>query len=94
MDCPNEATLRDFLRGALAAEFSDEVVVHIDHCAECEAVVQRLEREPDTVLDPLAPAYRQAMAMEGSRPVDSELRERWQALAGDSNRKRTTIKAR
>lgn len=80
MNCPNETTLRNFLRGELADGVADQIVVHVDQCSDCEAVLQRLENEPDPVLDPLHPAFQEGIVGSDSQPADSGLREQWQAL--------------
>ena len=80
MDCPNETTLRNFLRGELADDVSNQIVVHVDQCSDCEAVLQRLENEPDPVLDPLHPAFQEGIVGSDSQPADSGLREQWRVL--------------
>ena len=51
--CPTDTELRGFDFGELAVERYDELAEHLESCAECAARYERLESQPDQMLDQL-----------------------------------------
>jgi anti-sigma factor RsiW len=54
--CPSREKLTAWLCEELAAAEADALLVHLQGCPQCEAVVQELEREAEALLELGVPA--------------------------------------
>ena len=53
LGCPTKPRLSKYLLGTLAEHHAGKIMVHLDHCNQCEATLQRLETVSDDVIDGL-----------------------------------------